>query len=613
MGTLYADSSGTATNSGSSDNNAADLSGVAGATVVANITFADADVNTGTDVITKVAHGYTTGTGVELTTTGTLPAGLTLITMYYLRAATADTLTLHPSVADAEANTNIVNITAAAGGGTHTVNNHTINLAATPDLSAVRGHHCYVTTTGTSHVITMCGGVHGMATGDDCFLRIASGGTIPGGVSANRAYYINALTTTTFRIYTTAALATAGGASDINVTSAGARSLFVQSAASGDTLALTSSSVTNRTIFWIRAVSNTNDLVICEQVITLSATSDWYIGGRVSVGGLTTAWATLRNGDALKINTDLSAAALVLTLRNGINASYDTCKIESSSGTRRVIASTSGAATLLALSNGISANCENLEFQQQATGGLYSSSGTGMYRFFNCRLTDNGATVSACTVMADCEVSNGVTLTSSTGNLTPTFVNTIFSALTGDMSTGSGPVVYINCIFDRITGRSIAAGGLNVSIIAVNCTIYRSGATGVRATGISNGSGLVLLNSIVKDNGDASTEYNFESFMYSRMWAFYERRNCFNISGALGGGNIYNHTVDATDITTDPLLVAPDAAAGSRDFGLQAGSPALAASFAYLNTSTTTYSDMGAAQKQATSGGGGGATFNRIP
>lgn len=162
MGTLYADSGGASTNSGSSDATAATLSGSAAATVVSNKTFVDANVNTVTDQVTVTAHGYTSGTGVELTTTGTLPGGLTLTTMYFLFAVDANTLTFHTNVADAEAGTNIVNITSAAGGGTHTIQNYTVNLTGTPNLSGVKTFHCRVTATGTSHVITMTGGLHGL-------------------------------------------------------------------------------------------------------------------------------------------------------------------------------------------------------------------------------------------------------------------------------------------------------------------------------------------------------------------------------------------------------------------------------------------------------------------
>ena len=86
----------------------------------ANPTFEDGDVTVGTDTITSVAHGLQQGTLVTLTTTGVLPAGLALVTNYYVILVDADNFKLAANLADAAAGT-AVDITAAAGGGTHTV------------------------------------------------------------------------------------------------------------------------------------------------------------------------------------------------------------------------------------------------------------------------------------------------------------------------------------------------------------------------------------------------------------------------------------------------------------------------------------------------------------
>src|SRR5262249_1837026 len=138
MARMFLDSGGTSTASGTTDDASPPLSGSGNATVAANKTFADADVNTGTDIITIASHGFVSGTGVQLTTTGTLPTGLTLFTLYYINAATSGTLSLHTNIVDALAGTNKVDITAAAGGGTHTIANKTVALGSSPNLSTVR-------------------------------------------------------------------------------------------------------------------------------------------------------------------------------------------------------------------------------------------------------------------------------------------------------------------------------------------------------------------------------------------------------------------------------------------------------------------------------------------
>jgi hypothetical protein len=83
-------------------------------------TFLDADVNTGTEVITITTHGFATGDRVQLTTTGVLPTNLSLLTDYWVTKTGTNTLTLSSTLALAFAGT-AVNITAAAGGGTHTI------------------------------------------------------------------------------------------------------------------------------------------------------------------------------------------------------------------------------------------------------------------------------------------------------------------------------------------------------------------------------------------------------------------------------------------------------------------------------------------------------------
>jgi hypothetical protein len=85
-----------------------------------SFTFVDADVSVGNNTITETAHGFQTGDKLQLTTSGVLPAGLALVTDYYAIRVDANTIKLAISAYNAEWN-NPVDITAAAGGGTHTV------------------------------------------------------------------------------------------------------------------------------------------------------------------------------------------------------------------------------------------------------------------------------------------------------------------------------------------------------------------------------------------------------------------------------------------------------------------------------------------------------------
>jgi len=84
------------------------------------LTFVDADVTVGTDAIAVTANKFLyTGQAVVLSTTGTLPAGLSAGT-YYIIYVSDTSVKLASSRANADDGT-AVNITAAAGGGTHTL------------------------------------------------------------------------------------------------------------------------------------------------------------------------------------------------------------------------------------------------------------------------------------------------------------------------------------------------------------------------------------------------------------------------------------------------------------------------------------------------------------
>lgn len=82
-------------------------------------------VDTGTNVVTTgSAHSYTNGDGVSvLSVGGTLPAPLVDTSPYFARSTGGSTLTLHPTKADAVANTNVIDIT-TAGSGTLTISNN---------------------------------------------------------------------------------------------------------------------------------------------------------------------------------------------------------------------------------------------------------------------------------------------------------------------------------------------------------------------------------------------------------------------------------------------------------------------------------------------------------
>ena len=82
--------------------------------------FVAADVHVVNNTVTEAAHGFVTGTKVQLTTTGVLPAGLAVLTDYFIIAASTSLIKFAASLVDSAAGT-AINITDAGDGGTHTI------------------------------------------------------------------------------------------------------------------------------------------------------------------------------------------------------------------------------------------------------------------------------------------------------------------------------------------------------------------------------------------------------------------------------------------------------------------------------------------------------------
>lgn len=87
-----------------------------------DLTFVDGDITVGTDTIAKIGHGMSTGAGPYRVSNlgGALPTGLSTDLDYWIYAVDDDNYKICSSKANALLGT-AVDITAAAGGGTHTL------------------------------------------------------------------------------------------------------------------------------------------------------------------------------------------------------------------------------------------------------------------------------------------------------------------------------------------------------------------------------------------------------------------------------------------------------------------------------------------------------------
>jgi hypothetical protein len=98
-------------------------------------TFAAADVNTTTDVITSTSHGFITGDVVLFDRgTGVVPGGLTTNQYYFVGRLNDNTLKLHNSLSDAQAGTSPVDLTTAGTGTNFTL---TKTIPAAPIIRRV--------------------------------------------------------------------------------------------------------------------------------------------------------------------------------------------------------------------------------------------------------------------------------------------------------------------------------------------------------------------------------------------------------------------------------------------------------------------------------------------
>ena len=201
-----------------------------------SITFAAADINTTTDLISE-SHTLPTGQAVVFsagggtaptTTAGALVEGGT----YYLRAASTSTLALHTTLADALAGTNTVDFTAAGTGTSFTLNANTINLTTTFAASAIN--------TGTNVITT----AHSFVTGAQVIFN-NGGGTTPTGLVNNDSYFVRNTSFTSMTLHPTAADANAG-TNTVAITNAGAGLAFRLYADQTDFAAVNVNTTTNR-------------------------------------------------------------------------------------------------------------------------------------------------------------------------------------------------------------------------------------------------------------------------------------------------------------------------------------------------------------------------------
>ncbi|MDP1721592.1 MAG: right-handed parallel beta-helix repeat-containing protein [Candidatus Gottesmanbacteria bacterium] len=401
---------------------------------------------------------------------------------------------------------------------------------------------------------------------------------------------------------------------------------LVTSGATQSSINLSGATNANKKIFWISAFDNTAKTVTVDTAPT-GTLGAWKIGGQWTVPastGMSTidAATTFRAGDTIIFNdSPVSASQIFFTARAAGTGAAGPITVKGKTGVRPVITVTS-TDYCFTPGNFDLWRFENLEFAQTGASGtvLLGGDTATSHTYYNIKISDGGG------VGINIQTSHSRLLMSEVSGVGSGGVqfnnNGSFGLFQGnyihdvggngfDVTTACSSI-FINNIIDSAAGRGIYLGGAYTSaanFITINGnTVYGCGDSGLEVA--DTDAMVTLTNNIFSENGDAAGEYNVEWTAGTAQIISLHGWNVFYHSGGGGGANLLNLTVNAqvasSEFTTDPGFT--NAAGG--DFSISSTSPAKAAGFpgAFLG-GPTGYLDIGAVQRQESTGGGGIAGY----
>lgn len=393
----------------------------------------------------------------------------------------------------------------------------------------------------------------------------------------------------------------------------------VTSGANQSSIYLTNSTVANRKIYWITAKDDGADTVTVDTApsCTAGACGAWAIGGRF-VWTPASIEAALRAGDTVIINNSpATRTSAFLTTRTSGSTSAGFITVRGKTGVRPVVNITNTSNVI----SGSGQNFwwfENLELDQDGASGNVANELGNQWTFRNVKIVDGGGIGISTGYNGLVVLNSEITGVSGDGIRTPTGNNAIISGNYIHDVGGDGieiavndPKVFIeNNVIDTVTGRGIyfsATGSTTAATIpstAIGNTVYNSGDSGLE---VADADTLVIVqNNILVENGNAAGEYNAEwaagaaEYGSSHQYNDFYHSNCQG-SGTGGPACVSGLTVNATELSSDPLLTNP----GSGDFTLQATSPAISAGYPgqLLGATGQGYLDLGPQQRQPSAGG----------
>jgi hypothetical protein len=392
---------------------------------------------------------------------------------------------------------------------------------------------------------------------------------------------------------------------------------IVTSGATQSTIYLAGATNSNQKIFRITAVDDGADTVTVSGTPSgIGGTTSWAIGGRF-VWTPASIEAALVAGDTVIINDDIatSASSIVTARVSGSNAA-GFITVRGKTGTRPVLQTSGSGNPVFANASAFTGwRITNLEIRQ-----THASSGNGLnittgWLVDNVKVTDAGTHGVSCAAsgwrVINCEIggSGGGAIVGDGVNsaATGSVIGCYIHDCGGDgiqFSAADTSCIAINNVIDSCTARGIYISGAHTGQVGSNLiignTIYGCGDSGLEV--VDADVCATILNNIFQDNGNAAGESNIEWVAGTAEYFGYHSHNILYDNTGADASTAFI-TLGATEFTTDPLMTDP----ANADFTLSTSSPAKAAGFpgTFLG-GPTTYTDIGAVQRQEPSSTGGG-------
>lgn len=379
---------------------------------------------------------------------------------------------------------------------------------------------------------------------------------------------------------------------------------LITSGATQSSINIAGATNVNTTIFWITAFDNGAGKTVTVTPSPTGVTSNaWKIGGRHVLTNARIE-AALRAGDtAIFNNSPAAQAAAHWTFRIAGDVTSGQAKIKGKTGVRPVL---NGTSTNSVISFNSLANCwaENLELDQDGASGNVASMDGIAGTLYNVKISDGGGHGVRATAVANkiiaCEISgvlgDGVNDARS-GLVLGCYIHDVAGNGINVIDANAACSI-VNNVIDTCTGRgiylSLPDSNQNAIKLVIGNTVYNCGNSGIEMADADIN--VVLINDLCQDNGNAAGESNVEwAAGNSEAVSFHGWNLFYNNSGADAP---INYTLNATELTTDPLMTAPS----TGDFSLGSSSPAKATGFpGQLLGTNLSYLDIGAVQRQESS------------